>query len=98
MNIRLFSREYDFLCMHINPPVHEFGQFVNLTMGWLRLVGSFKLHVSFVKEPYKRDDILQKRPIILRSLLIVATPNPAYVCVYVIYLHSYVHKYIYTYL
>jgi len=32
------------------------------------------LHVSFAKEPYKRDDILQKRPIILRSLLIVATP------------------------
>jgi len=26
------------------------------------------------KEPYKRDDILQKRPIISRSLLIVATP------------------------
>jgi len=26
------------------------------------------------KEPYKRDDVLQKRPIILRSLLIVATP------------------------
>jgi len=31
----------------------------------------------FAKEPCKRDDILQKRPIILRSLLIVATP---YVC------------------
>ena len=43
-------------------------------MGWLRLVGSWKLQVSFTKEPYKRDDILQKRPIILRSLLIVATP------------------------
>jgi len=28
------------------------------------------------KEPYKRDDILQKRPIILRSLLIIATPYP----------------------
>jgi len=28
---------------------------------------------SFAKEPYKRHDILQKRPIILRSLLIVAT-------------------------
>ena len=27
--------------------------------GWLRLVGSFKLKVSFAKEPYKRDDILQ---------------------------------------
>jgi len=43
-------------------------------MGWLRLVGSLKLWVSFAKEPYKRDDILQKRPIIWRSLLIVATP------------------------
>jgi len=43
-------------------------------MGWLRLVDSLKLQVSFAKEPYKRDSILQKRPIILRSLLIVATP------------------------
>ena len=40
----------------------------------LRLVGSLKLQVSFAKEPYKTDDILQKRPIVLRSLLIVATP------------------------
>jgi len=43
-------------------------------MGWLRLVGSLKLQVSFAKEPYKRAYILPKRPIILRSLLIVATP------------------------
>jgi len=43
-------------------------------MEWLRLVGSLKVKVFFAKEPYKRDDILQKRPIILRSLLIVATP------------------------
>jgi len=42
-------------------------------MGWLRLIGSLKLYVSIAKETYKRDDILQKRPIILRSLLIVAT-------------------------
>jgi len=42
-------------------------------MGWLRLVGSLKLYVFFAKEPYKREDILQKRPIILRSLLIVDT-------------------------
>jgi len=28
-----------------------------LHMGWLRLVGSFKLQVSFAKEPYKRDYI-----------------------------------------
>jgi len=38
-------------------------------MGWLQLVGSLKLQVSFAKEPYKRDDILQKRPVILRSPL-----------------------------
>jgi len=43
-------------------------------MGWLRLVGALKVQVSFAKEPYKRDDILQKRPIILRRILIVATP------------------------
>jgi len=29
---------------------------------------------SFAKEPYKRDCILQKRPIISRGLLIVDTP------------------------
>ena len=44
------------------------------SMGWLRLVGSLKLQFSFAKEPYKRDYILQKRPVILRSLLIGATP------------------------
>ena len=45
-----------------------------LAMGWLRLVGSLKLRVSFAKEPYKRDPYSPKRRIILRSLLIVATP------------------------
>jgi len=45
-------------------------------MGWLRFVGCSKLQVSFAKKPYKTDDILQKRPFILRSLLIVATPHP----------------------
>jgi len=43
-------------------------------MGWLRLVGSLKTYVSFAEEPYKRDHILPQRPIILGSLLIVATP------------------------
>jgi len=43
-------------------------------MGWLPLVGSLKLHVSFAKEPYNRDDILQKKRVILRRLLVVATP------------------------
>ena len=43
-------------------------------MGWLRLAGSLKSYVSFAREPYERDDILQKRPILQRSLLTVATP------------------------
>ena len=42
-------------------------------IGWLRLVRSLKLQISFAKEPYKRDDILQN--IILRILLIEATPQ-----------------------
>jgi len=42
-------------------------------MGCLRLVYSLKLQVSFAKEPYKRGDILQKRRIMWRSLLLVAT-------------------------
>jgi len=46
-------------------------------MGLLPLVGSLK-QVSFAKEPYKRENILQERPMIVRSLLIVATP---YICV-----------------
>jgi len=49
-------------------------------MGWSRLVGSLKLQVCFAKEPYKRDALLQKRPIILRSLLIVATPYQGMTC------------------
>ena len=47
-------------------------------MEWLRLVGSSKLYVSFAKELYKRDDILQNKLIFLKSLLIVAAPCHAY--------------------
>jgi len=47
-------------------------------MRWLPLVGSLTLQVSFAKETYKRDYILQKRPIIWRSLLIVATRYDEY--------------------
>ena len=41
---------------------------INVRGHWrsrLRLVVSLKLYVSFAKEPYERDDILQKRPTIL---------------------------------
>jgi len=47
---------------------------VSSPIGCLWLAGSFKLQVSFAKEPYKRGNILQKRPIILPILLTVATP------------------------
>ena len=43
-------------------------------MGWLRLEGSFKLDVSFVEYRLFYRALLLKRPMILRSLLIVATP------------------------
>jgi len=43
-------------------------------MGWLRLVGSLKLQVSFAEYSLFYRALLQTRPIILRSLLIVATP------------------------
>jgi len=62
---------YEWVMSHMRESFHCVCQ---SSMGWLRLVGSFKLQVSFAKEPYTRDDILQKRPIILRSLLIEATP------------------------
>jgi len=43
-------------------------------MGWLRLVGSLKLQVSFAEYRLFHRALLQKRPIILRSLRVVATP------------------------
>jgi len=45
-----------------------------LFMGWLRLVGSLKSYVSFAEYRLFYRALLQKRPMILRSLLIVATP------------------------
>jgi len=43
-------------------------------MGWLRLVGSLQLQVSFAEYSFFCRTLLQKRPMIFRSLLIVATP------------------------
>jgi len=43
-------------------------------MGWLRLVDSLKLYVSFAECSLFHRTLLQKRPVIWRSLLIVATP------------------------
>ena len=43
-------------------------------MGWLRLVGSSKIQVSFAEYRLFYRILLQERPILLRSLLIVANP------------------------
>ena len=43
------------------------------TMGWLRSVGSIQVRVSFAEYSLFYRALLQKRPMILRSLLIVAT-------------------------
>jgi len=43
-------------------------------MGWLCIVASIKSYVSFAKEPFEKDNILQKRPLIVSILLTVANP------------------------
>jgi len=43
-------------------------------IGWLWWAGAWKLQVSFAESSLFYRALLQKRPIILRSLLIVATP------------------------
>jgi len=48
---------------------------ISSTMGWLQLAGSLKVQVSFAEYRLFYRAPLQKRPIILRSLLIVATPD-----------------------
>ena len=73
---------YIYVCTHTHMSTADsalkmlkiLGIEIEHTMGWLRLVGSLKSQVSFTQETCKTDDILQKSPIILRSLLIVATP------------------------
>ena len=55
---------YKYICTFVFLHVHMYVH-TDVHVEWLRLVGSLKLQVSFAKETYKRDDILQKRPIIL---------------------------------
>jgi len=65
-----------FVSMHVCMCVCGWvGVFVHhCTTGWLRLVGSLKLQVSFAEYPLFYRSLLQKRPRIIRSLLIEATP------------------------
>jgi len=59
--------------------VNESWLFMNHSCAMTVDYSSSKFQVTFAKEPYKRDDILQKRPVILRSLLTT------------LFLHSHTH-------
>ena len=64
---------------HINESWHTYEWVLMIhPMGWLRLVGSIKLPVSFPEYSLFYRALLQKRPIILSILLTEATPyeNP----------------------
>jgi len=60
-----------YIWRHIIAASYTWSILIFMYMGWPRWIGSLKLLVSFAKEPCKRDCSLQKRPLILRSLLIV---------------------------
>ena len=51
-----------------------------VNMGWLRWVSFLKLQASFAEYPLFYRALLKKRPIILRGLLIVATPYQWVTC------------------
>jgi len=72
-HVHICIHSYSYNQRQVNVSKSQLPNYFVYGVGWLRLVGSLKSYVSFAKEPYKIDDILQKRPIILRSLLIVAT-------------------------
>jgi len=72
------------LCVgvHIYVYTHEHTQhsyvrvylYIQIDMGWLRSVGSIKLQVPFAEYRLFYRALVQKRPMILRSLLILASP------------------------
>ena len=72
LSIRVCTCAGEYICKRTHAG-NPFAQVYVIDMGWLRLVGSLKLLVSFEKQPYDSDDILQKRPVVLRSLRMVAT-------------------------
>ena len=72
-----FERDSRFLVMKRDQEsLHIFVlvTFFLVAMGWLRLVGPLKSQVSFAEYRLFYGALLQKRPVILRSLLIAANP------------------------
>jgi len=63
------------VCMCHDSSLCDMIHMKGVNMRWLRLVGSLKLQVSFAEYGLFYKALLQKRPTILRSLRIVATPQ-----------------------
>jgi len=83
---------YKYACIHVFMHACMYNNMsrkcANVYMGWLRLVGSLQIQVSFAEYNLFNRALLQRRPIILRSLLIVATPH---VCVHAARMHTCMH-------
>jgi len=70
----LYKRRYSAIeTYNFKEPTNR-SHLICIAMGWLQLVGSLKLWVSFAEYRLFYRALLQKRPVMLRSLLIVATP------------------------
>jgi len=77
----MYIFQYKYMHMGLMAPLNCGTRCVFLIyIGKLRLVCWSKWQVSFAKEPYKRDDVLQTSPTILRSLLFVATQYLSWMC------------------
>jgi len=77
----LFVCVNKYVCTHFNVRCRYDGTHTAIApMGWLRLVGSIQLQVSFAEYSLFYRALLQKRPVILSILLTVATPYRK--CVY----------------
>ena len=57
--------------------IHTLSFCLTHSMGWLQLVGSLKLYVSLENIGLYCRALLQKRPKLLRSLLVIAIPYPS---------------------
>ena len=68
-----FSQKMASLTSRLENVISDVDRKRDVVLGWLRLVGSFNLDVSFAEYGLCHRALLQKRPKIWRSLLIVAT-------------------------
>jgi len=68
--VHIYIHIYIYVHIHMYMNLYAYIHILNkhIDMGRLRLVGSLKLWGFFAKEPCKKDNILQKRPMILSIL------------------------------